>query len=395
MKTISTLRIISLMNACPIVNASVLMIAIGTGCAGAYTPVPKAAPRQPTQTKARSPELATDNANAGASTSIAAKKSQPVATALIEPPAKKSADSVAQSSAPSIEPSAEQSAEPSAAVSVEPATPQTEATQMQAQEQIQSASIQPEMQPEMQPEVQPEVQAAVQAAVQTAKPPATHPESITPVSRETGAHWRQNLVLERANTSHAQVVLIGDSITEGWEGAREQLQSLVGLRSAANLGVGGDRTQHVLWRLEQAPLSAIKPKVVVVMIGTNNIYDDSADDIVAGIRAVAELIHQQCPYSEILVLDIPPRGEPADSARAKIAQINTELAQGAWPEHARFVRVGDQFLRADATIDPENMPDLLHFSQKGYAMWATAIKPELDCSLAANHPQPAPTTAHP
>ena len=395
MKTISTIRIISLMNACPIMNASVLMIAIGAGCAGAYTPVPKAAPRQPTQTKARSPELATDNANAGASTSIAAKKSQPVATALIEPPAKKSADSVAQSSAPSIEPSAEQSAEPSAAVSVEPATPQTEATQMQAQEQIQSASIQPEMQPEMQPEVQPEVQAAVQAAVQTAKPPATHPESITPVSRETGAHWRQNLVLERANTSHAQVVLIGDSITEGWEGAREQLQSLVGLRSAANLGVGGDRTQHVLWRLEQAPLSAIKPKVVVVMIGTNNIYDDSADDIVAGIRAVAELIHQQCPYSEILVLDIPPRGEPADSARAKIAQINTELAQGVWPEHARFIRVSDQFLRADATIDLENMPDLLHFSQKGYAMWAAAIKPELDCSLAANHPQPAPTTAHP
>jgi beta-glucosidase len=202
-------------------------------------------------------------------------------------------------------------------------------------------------------------------------------------------------VLERANTSHAQVVLIGDSITEGWEGAPDQLQSLVGLRSEANLGVGGDRTQHVLWRLEQAPLSAIKPKVVVVMIGTNNIYDDSADDIVAGIRAVVELIHQQCPYSEILVLDIPPRGEPADSARAKIAQINTELAQGAWPEHARFIRVSDQFLRADATIDLENMPDLLHFSQKGYAMWATAIKPELDCSLAANHPQPAPTTAHP
>ena len=403
MKTISTLRIISLMNACPIVNASMLMIAIGAGCAGAYTPVPKAAPRQSTQTKARSPELATDNANAGASTSIAAKKSQPVATALIEPTAKKSADSVAQSSAPSIEPSAEQSAEPSAAVPVEPTTPRTEVTQMQAQEQIQSASIQPEVQTEVQAavqaavqaEVQAEVQAAVQADIQTAKQPATHPATITPVSRDPGAFARQNLVLERANTSHAQVVLIGDSITEGWEGAREQLQSLVGLRSAANLGVGGDRTQHVLWRLEQAPLSAIKPKVVVVMIGTNNIYDDSADDIVAGIRAVAELIHQQCPYSEILVLDIPPRGEPTDSARAKIAQINTELAQGAWPEHARLIRVSDQFLRADATIDPENMPDLLHLSQKGYAMWAAAIKPELDCSLAANHPQPAPTTPHP
>ena len=209
------------------------------------------------------------------------------------------------------------------------------------------------------------------------------------------AFARQNLVLERAKTSNAQLVFIGDSITEGWEGALDHLESLVGLRSTVNLGSGGDRTQHVLWRLKQAPLSGIEPKLVVVMIGTNNIYDDSANEIVSGIRAVVALINQQCPDSEILVLDIPPRGEPADSARAKIAQINTELQQESWPAHTRFARVSDQFLRADATIDPENMPDLLHFSQKGYAMWATAIKPELDCSLAANHPQPAPTTAHP
>ena len=202
-------------------------------------------------------------------------------------------------------------------------------------------------------------------------------------------------MLERANTSHAQIVLLGDSITEGWEGAPEQLQALVGLRSAANLGVGGDRTQHVLWRLEQAPLSAIKPKVIVLMIGTNNMYDDSANDIIAGIHAVVELLSTQCPNAEILVLDIPPRGEPKDSAREKITQINIGLTLGMWPTHARFVRVSGQFVKPDATIDPAIMPDLLHLSQKGYAMWAAAIKPELDCSLAAENPQPAPTTTHP
>jgi beta-glucosidase len=225
--------------------------------------------------------------------------------------------------------------------------------------------------------------------------PIQSPATTTPVSRESGAYARQNLVLERANTSHAQVVLIGDSITEGWEGARDQLQSLVGLRSAANLGVGGDRTQHVLWRLQQAPLMSVNPKVIVLMIGTNNIYDDSADDIVAGIRAITALMNQQCPNAEILVLDIPPRGDPMDSARAKIAQINAELAQGEWPGHARFVRVGNQFLGADGALDRADLPDLLHFSQKGYAMWAAAIKPELDASLAANHSQPAPTTPQP
>ena len=216
---------------------------------------------------------------------------------------------------------------------------------------------------------------------------ANNPATTTPVSREPGAAARQNLVLERANTSHAQIVLLGDSITEGWEGAPEQLQALVGLRSAANLGVGGDRTQHVLWRLEQAPLSAIKPKVIVLMIGTNNMYDDSANDITAGIHAVVELLSAQCPNAEILVLDIPPRGEPKDSAREKITQINIGLTLGMWPTHARFVRVSGQFVKPDAPIDPAIMPDLLHLSQKGYAMWAAAIKPELDCSLAANHPQ--------
>jgi len=219
--------------------------------------------------------------------------------------------------------------------------------------------------------------------------------TTTPVSREAGAFGRQNLVLERARNNLAEIVFIGDSITEGWEGAPEQWKMLIGSHSAINLGVGGDRTQHVLWRLEQAPLSAVNPKVVVVMIGTNNIYDDNCPDILAGIHDVVNLIHKQCPNAEVLVLDIPPRGDLKDSAREKIAQINIGLTLGMWPKHARFVRVGKQFLKPDGSIDPADMPDLLHFSQKGYAMWAASIKPELDCSLEANHPQPAPTMAHP
>ena len=219
--------------------------------------------------------------------------------------------------------------------------------------------------------------------------------TTTPVSREAGAFGRQNLVLERARNNPAEIVFIGDSITEGWEGAPEQWKMLIGSHSAINLGVGGDRTQHVLWRLEQAPLSALNPKLVVVMIGTNNIYDDNCPDILAGIHDVANLIHQQCPNAEVLVLDIPPRGDLKDSAREKIAQINIGLTLGMWPKHARFVRVGKQFLKPDGSIDPADMPDLLHFSQKGYAMWAASMKPELDCSLEANHPLPAPTMAHP
>ena len=308
---------------------------------------------------------------------------------------------VAEQPAQQVEVAPENAQAPVAVVAEQPAQ-QSEAAPENAQVPVAVVAEQPAQQSEAAPENAQAPAAVVveQSAQQPEAAPVIAPEPVqpattTPVSRESGAYARQNLVLERANTSHAQVVLIGDSITEGWEGARDQLQSLVGLRSAANLGVGGDRTQHVLWRLQQAPLMSVNPKVIVLMIGTNNIYDDSADDIVAGIRAITALMNQQCPNAEILVLDIPPRGDPMDSARAKIAQINAELAQGEWPGHARFVRVGNQFLGADGALDRADLPDLLHFSQKGYAMWAAAIKPELDCSLAANHPQPAPTTPHP
>ena len=351
------------------------------------------------------------------------QKSKPVTTQLTEAPAPKASAPIAQvveqpaaaSAASSAEPVAvvaEQSAQPvevapenaqaPVAVVAEQPAQQVEVAPENAQVPVAVVAEQPAQQVEVAPEIAQAPAAVVveQSAQQPEAAPVIAPEPIqpattTPVSRESGASARQNLVLERANTSHAQVVLIGDSITEGWEGARDQLQSLVGLRSAANLGVGGDRTQHVLWRLQQAPLMSVNPKVIVLMIGTNNIYDDSADDIVAGIRAITALMNQQCPNAEILVLDIPPRGDPMDSARAKIAQINAELAQGEWPGHARFVRVGNQFLGADGALDRANLPDLLHFSQKGYAMWAAAIKPELDASLAANHSQPAPTTPHP
>jgi len=423
MKINSTLAIFLLAKAGALACARVFIMACIVGCASAYQPVPQATKSQNENTSESS--MAIRNARAKALSPT--QKSKPVTTQLSEVSAPKTTAPVTQSVAQPVAQDAPHSAQPAAVVAEQssqesvavvatsPAPLELEVAPMHTEEAITASEtlpaiapvnspeiqreeqpvVQPVVQPEIQPEIQPEVQPEVQPEIQTAKPPANIPTTTTPVSRESGAAARQNLVLERANTSHAQIVLLGDSITEGWEGAPEQLQALVGLRSAANLGVGGDRTQHVLWRLEQAPLSAIKPKVIVLMIGTNNMYDDSANDIIAGIHAVVELLSAQCPNAEILVLDIPPRGEPKDSAREKITQINIGLTLGMWPTHARFVRVSGQFVKPDAPIDPAIMPDLLHFSQKGYAMWAAAIKPELDCSLAAENPQPAPTTTHP
>ena len=400
MKTNSTLAIFLLAQVSALSCARAFIMASMVGCAGAYTPVPQVNSPQTTKQEKliKEPRLfvAVDQSTVGTSTSAVAHKSQPVTNHLTEPTRIQSATLVAQSNAQSLDSSAVEAAqEPTAAPPVKSEQLQPEAALMHTEESITASGSLPATPTDNAPEIQLETQSENQSETQPKTQLQTQPATTTPVSREPGAGARQNLVLERAHTSHAQIVLLGDSITEGWEGAPEQLQALVGLRSAANLGVGGDRTQHVLWRLEQAPLSAIKPKVIVLMIGTNNIYDDSANDIIAGIHAVVELLSAQCPNAEILVLDIPPRGEPKDSAREKITQINIGLTLGMWPTHARFVRVSGQFVKPDAPIDPAIMPDLLHLSQKGYAMWAAAIKPELDCSLAAENPQPAPTTTHP
>ena len=400
MKTNSTLAIFLLAQVSALSCARAFIMASMVGCAGAYTPVPQVNSPQTTKQEKliKEPRLfvAVDQSTVGTSTSAVAHKSQPVTNHLTEPTRIQSATLVAQSNAQSLDSSAVEAAqEPTAAPPVKSEQLQPEAALMHTEESITASGSLPATPTDNAPEIQLETQSENQSETQPKTQLQTQPATTTPVSREPGAGARQNLVLERAHTSHAQIVLLGDSITEGWEGAPEQLQALVGLRSAANLGVGGDRTQHVLFRLEQAPLSAIKPKVIVLMIGTNNIYDDSANDIIAGIHAVVELLSAQCPNAEILVLDIPPRGDVQDSAREKIAQINIGLTLGMWPQHARFVRVSNQFLKPDGPIDPVIMPDLLHFSQKGYALWAAAIKPELDCSLAANHPEPAPTTPPP
>ena len=400
MKTNSILAIFLLAQVSALSCARAFIMASMVGCAGAYTPVPQVNSPQTTKQEKliKEPRLfvAVDQSTVGTSTSAVAHKSQPVTNHLTEPTRIQSATLVAQSNAQSLDSSAVEAAqEPTAAPPVKSEQLQPEAALMHTEESITASGSLPATPTDNAPEIQLETQSENQSETQPKTQLQTQPATTTPVSREPGAGARQNLVLERAHTSHAQIVLLGDSITEGWEGAPEQLQALVGLRSAANLGVGGDRTQHVLFRLVQAPLSAIKPKVIVLMIGTNNIYDDNANDIIAGIHAVVELLSTQCPNAEILVLDIPPRGDVQDSAREKIAQINIGLTLGMWPQHARFVRVSNQFLKTDGPIDPVIMPDLLHFSQKGYALWAAAIKPELDCSLAANHPEPAPTTPPP
>ncbi len=185
--------------------------------------------------------------------------------------------------------------------------------------------------------------------------------------------------LKRGKEGKIGVLFLGDSITAGWKGSgagvwKEHFDKY----DPANFGIGGDRTQHVLWRIEQGELDGITPKVVVLMIGTNNI-GYSAEDIIKGDKKIVEQIHAKLPDAKLLLLGIFPRGaEATNPARAKIKAVNAELAKLDDGNKTRYLDIGDKFLDTEGNLPKDIMPDFLHPNAKGYQIWAEAIQPLLD-----------------
>jgi lysophospholipase L1-like esterase len=209
--------------------------------------------------------------------------------------------------------------------------------------------------------------------------------ALIPVPRGLETNWtkRAKLLDERVkDTPDTQVLFIGDSITQGWEGVTggsNVWKKYYAPRKAVNLGIGGDRTQHVLWRLEKAPLEGVKPKAAVVMIGTNNSNgeDNTPGQIIDGIEAIIKKLRSRLPNTKILLLAIFPRGENFNAQRGKLAQINQILTKFHDGQNIHYLDIGPQFLNRDGILPGEIMPDYLHLSEKGYQIWAEAIEPKL------------------
>jgi beta-glucosidase len=189
-----------------------------------------------------------------------------------------------------------------------------------------------------------------------------------------------------------QFVLLGDSITDGWRGknGKEVFESAFGKYNPYNTGIGGDRTQHVLWRIENGELDGINPnpKVAMLMIGTNNTGPNPSDEAIAdGIKACVEGIRTHLPQTKVLLLGVFPRdndrktpvGSPDEPIRARIKHINeiiSKLDDGG--KTVKYLDIGPKFLDKDGSLTKDIMPDYLHPNAKGYQIWADAIKPTLD-----------------
>ena len=203
--------------------------------------------------------------------------------------------------------------------------------------------------------------------------------AVKPVPRSGGWMERHESFNQRVAKGKVDLVLIGDSITHGWEGQGKSVwEKFYGKRNAVNLGIGGDRTQHVIWRLDNGNVKGISPKAAVVMIGTNNSGNNSPEEIADGLAAITKQLREKLPKTKVLLLGIFPRGTNKDDSRRQVNEkanaIFKKLADG---KDVHYLDIGDKFLETDGTLTRKIMPDLLHLSVEGYTIWAESIEPTL------------------
>jgi lysophospholipase L1-like esterase len=236
--------------------------------------------------------------------------------------------------------------------------------------------------------------------------------AVDPAPRPGNWMQRHERINERAKQGDVDLLFIGDSITDGWQNAGKDVWAkYYGNRKAMNAGIGGDRTQHVLWRLDNGNIDGIKPKLAVLMIGTNNSNrdDNTADEIGDGIKAIVARLREKLPDTKVLVLSIFPRGATTDAQLERIVTQNgkKEVKEVDMPKLVNEARentkkqrkknsdasaiaakladnkmvfvldINDKFLKPDGELPRDIMPDYLHPNTKGYEIWAEAIEPKV------------------
>ena len=192
---------------------------------------------------------------------------------------------------------------------------------------------------------------------------------------------RHNEFLERARQGNIDCLLMGDSITDWWRRAGLAVydENFAPL-NCANFGIAADRTQGVLWRFANGELDGYTPKLMMLMIGTNNLRfrgpPNTPEEVSMGIAAIVTRFRAKFPDAKVLLLGIFPRGAEATAElREPIRRINSIISGLDDGEYVRFMDIGDRFLEPDGSISVEVMADGLHPTERGYEIWADAVMP--------------------
>jgi beta-glucosidase len=202
-------------------------------------------------------------------------------------------------------------------------------------------------------------------------------DAIKPVPRGGGWMNRHKSFNARVKKGNVDLLLIGDSITHGWEGRGKNVWAkFYEKRNAVNLGIGGDRTQHVIWRLDNGNIEGISPKLAVIMIGTNNAGSNTPEQIAEGIKVIVERLRKKLPKMKVLVLGIFPRGTNDSDKRRQVNMATNKIVEKmADGKMVHYLNIGEKFLDDKRVLHRKIMPDLLHLTEGGYKIWAEAIEP--------------------
>ena len=203
-------------------------------------------------------------------------------------------------------------------------------------------------------------------------------DAFTPVDNARHEQFMKEI---RESKGDVGITLVGDSITDFWP--RTGIDSYIGFMpwKPLNLGVSGERTEQVLWRLLNGELEGYNAKVFMIMIGTNNLRfaDEKPEWVASGIRKIVEEIRRKQPNAKILLLGVFPRGtSPDDPMRSRIAEVNKLIAPLADGKNVVYMDIGKNFLDAKGNLGRQIMPDYLHPNAEGYRIWFEAVKPTLD-----------------
>ena len=213
--------------------------------------------------------------------------------------------------------------------------------------------------------------------------------ALIPTPRDFPTNWlaRHAAHVAEAKKGGVDILFLGDSITDGWSwgnGGSKIWAEKLAPRHAANFGIGYDRIQNVLWRIENGELDGLNPRVVVLLIGTNNSGNEdngqprnTTPEIIAGVSNLVRRIQFHLPPAKIILFGIFPRGEKTDPIREQVKAVNAGIAQLA-DDKIKFVDIGGKFLSPDGALPRELFPDLLHPNARGYQIWADALIPALD-----------------
>lgn len=221
--------------------------------------------------------------------------------------------------------------------------------------------------------------------------------ATTPVAQtENAADWLETHAEcnEQNEQTDSPLVFLGDSLMQMWQkddNGKPTWSRYWAPLKAVNYGIAGDRTEHVLWRLDHGALDGRSPKLVVLCIGTNNAgqqfevedYHCTPRQTADGIAAILQRINAKCPGAKVLLLAILPRGEEeSDPARKLNEATNALIKTYADGKQIFFLDVGTKFLKPNGDGDVTIQPDMLHLSRKGYQIWAEAIAPSVRELLA-------------